>query len=126
MSQHSELLSKAKLKENFKTKQERIQAIKNNPDYQWIEKLYPAVFTDEKTILFLTIDKFIVKNTTLIEPSYYFHERLNKNPLIFIDEFDTTKEAILNNIIESGLQYQVDLLDLFLNIHNHLKPRISK
>jgi hypothetical protein len=112
----------ARLKEKFKTKEERLEAIKNNPDYQWIGKLYPAVFTDEKTVLFLSIDKFILKNTTLIEPSYYFHERLINNALIFIDEFDTTKESVLNNIIESGLQNKVDLLDLFLNIHNHLIP----
>jgi hypothetical protein len=44
-----------------------------------------------------------------------------KDALIFIDEFDSTKDRILNNIIESGLQRKVDFIDLFLNIHNHLK-----
>jgi hypothetical protein len=112
----------AKLKEKFSSKKARLQAIKDKQDYQWVGKLYPAVFTDEKTVLFLSMDKFIRKNTTLIEPSYSFHERLNKNSLIFIDEFDTTKENVLKNIIESGLRHQVDILDLFLNIHNHLIP----
>ncbi len=110
------------LKKNFKTKKDRLSAIKNDQDYQWIGKLYPAVFTDEKTILFLTIDKFVSKNTTLVEPSYYFSEKLINEPLIFIDEFDTTKEAVLKTIIESDLKHGVDLLDLFLNIHNHLMP----
>lgn len=108
------------LHKDFKTKKERLKAIKINPDYQWIGKLYPAVFTDERTVLFLSMDKFIVKNTTLIEPSYYIHERLIENALIFIDEFDATKENVLNKIIESGLRHRVNLLDLFLNIHNHL------
>lgn len=114
------------LKERFPSKEARLQAIKDKKEYQyqWIGKLYPAVFTDEKTVLFLSMDKFIVKNSTLIEPSYYFYERLNKIPfkdsLIFIDEFDSTKERILNNIIESGLQRKIDFIDLFLSIHNHL------
>ncbi|MBE9057155.1 hypothetical protein [Sphaerospermopsis sp. LEGE 08334] len=112
------------LKEKFPSKEAKLQAIKNNTDYQWIGKLYPAVFTDEKTVLFLSMDKFIVKNSTLIEPSYYFYERLSqgqfKNSLIFIDEFDSTKERILDKIIESGLQRKIDFIDLFLSIHNHL------
>ncbi|MCL1468738.1 hypothetical protein [Argonema galeatum] len=108
------------LKNNFKTKKARLSAIKNDRDYQWIGKLYPAVFTDDKTVFFLSIDKFIAKNTTLVENSYYFNERFIDKALIFIDEFDTTKEAVLNNIIKSGLRHRVDLLDLFLNIHNHL------
>jgi len=41
------------LKYNFKTKKDRLLAIKNDPDYQWIGKLYPAVFTDEKTVFSL-------------------------------------------------------------------------
>ncbi|MBH8554067.1 hypothetical protein I8751_17185 [Nostocaceae cyanobacterium CENA357] len=60
------------LSENFKTKKARLSAIKNIQDYQWIGKLYPAVFTDDKIILFLSIDKFVAQNTTLIEPSYYW------------------------------------------------------
>ncbi|BAY77174.1 hypothetical protein NIES25_36340 [Nostoc linckia NIES-25] len=111
---------KKTLSENFKTKKARLSAIKNNQDYQWIGKLYPAVFTDDKTILFLSIDKFVAQNTTLIEPSYYFSERFINKSLIFIDEFDTTKETVLKNIIQSGLRNRVDLIDLFLNIHNHL------
>jgi hypothetical protein len=109
-----------KLHENFKTKKSRLKAIKNDPHYQWIGKLYPAVFTDEKTVLFLSIDKFVLKNTTLVEPSYDFYEDFIDKALIFIDEFDSTKKSVLTNIIESGLQDQVDILDLFLNIHNHL------
>lgn len=108
------------LDENFPTKKARLETIKNNQDYQWIGKLYPAVFTDERTVLFLSIDKFVVKNTTLVEPSYYFYEHFIHKALLFIDEFDTTKEAVLKNIIESGLRHRVDLLDLFLNIHSHL------
>ncbi len=108
------------LHREFKTKKKRLDAIKNDPDYQWIGNLYPAVFTDEKTIIFLSMDKFIRKNTTLVERSYYFHERLLEKAVIFIDEFDATKETVLGSIIESGFRHRINLLDLFLNIHNHL------
>ncbi|TVQ58657.1 MAG: hypothetical protein EA366_06310 [Spirulina sp. DLM2.Bin59] len=108
--------------DKFKTKKERLSAIKNDPHYQWIGKLYPAVFTDERTVLFLSMDKFFLKNTTVVERSYHLHlcDRLIKNSLIFIDEFDTTKDTVLKNIIDSGLQHRIDLLNLFLSIHNHL------
>ena len=116
-------LIKHTLDKNFKTKKERLSAIKENQDYQWIGKLYPAVFTDERTVLFLSMDKFVARNTTIVESSYYLYERFIDKSLIFIDEFDTTKEAVLTKFIESGLQERVDLLDLFLNIHNHLMQK---
>jgi hypothetical protein len=56
------------------------------------------------------MDKFVHKNTTIIEDSYYFHEKFIDNSLIFIDEFDATKERVLKNIIDSGLRHRVDLL----------------
>jgi hypothetical protein len=107
-------------KEKFKDKPSRLRAIKENREYQWIGTLYPAVFTDEKTVVFLSIKKFIVKNSTLVEPSYLFKEHLKKGSLIFIDEFDSTKDTILQNIIESGIKNRIDLIDFFVDIHNHL------
>lgn len=111
----------SKLNEKSKKKQKRLDLIKNDRDYQWIGKLYPTVFTDEKTILFMSMDKFFLKNSTIIEPSYYCYQKLAKNALIFIDEFDATKDNILNQIINSGKKHKIDLINLFLNIHNHLK-----
>lgn len=110
-----------KLKEKSKKKQNILELIKDNSDYQWIGKLYPTVFTDERTILFMSMDKFFLKNSTIIEPSYYCYQRLAKNSLIFIDEFDATKDTILKQIINSGRKHKIDLINLFLNIHNHLK-----
>ena len=108
------------LNQEHKTKAEKLDVIKKNPDFQWVGTLYPAAFTDEKIIVFLSMDKFIRKNTPIVESSYYFHKQLIDGSLIFIDEFDATKENVLENIIESGLRSQMDLLNLFLNIHNHL------
>jgi hypothetical protein len=112
---------KQQLDEKSKKKQDRLALIKNNPDYQWISKLYPTVFTDEKTILFMSMDKFFLKNSTLIEPAYYCYDKLASQSLIFIDEFDATKDTILNQIIETGKKHKIDLISLFKNIHNHLQ-----
>ncbi|WP_373479132.1 hypothetical protein [Geminocystis sp.] len=109
-----------KLKQKCKNKERRLELIKNDRNYQWIGKLYPTVFTDEKTVLFLSIDKFFLKNSTLIEPPYYCYNKLAKNSLVFIDEFDTTKDTILNRIIEEGNKHKIDLISLFSNIHNNI------
>lgn len=108
------------LKDKFNDKSKRLAAIKANPEYQWIGKLYPSVFTDERTVIFLSIDKFLLRNTTLIEKSSFFTERLVQNSLVFIDEFDSTKERVLKYIIEDGIKDRINLIDLFTAVNNHL------
>lgn len=71
----------------------------------------------------MSMDKFLVKNSTLIEPAYYCYQELTENSLIFIDEFDATKDTILNQIIEKGTENPIDLITLFSNIHNNLNGR---
>lgn len=80
--------------------------------------MYPAVFTSKKKILFLSIDKFYFKNSTLVEPSYSFLEDdITKEAIIFIDEFDASKDRILNKIIDEGKDQQLDFLQLFTTIY---------
>jgi hypothetical protein len=105
---------------NFDSKKKRLNAITEDSDYQWIGKLYPSVFVEDKTILFMSMDKFILKNSPLVEKSYYFYNKFSDKSLVFIDEFDATKETVLNRIIESGIKHHVNMLDLFLNIHDRL------
>lgn len=106
------------LKENFSNRQERISAISNNKDLKWIGELYPAVFSSKRKIFFLSIDKFYHKNSTLVEPSYSFLDHdITKDAIIFIDEFDATKDNILNNIIEKGKNQRIDFIHLFTEIY---------
>lgn len=113
------------LKENYSNRQERIRAIQTNRDLMWIGELYPAVFSSKKKIFFLSIDKFYHKNSTLVEPSYSFLENeLTKNAIIFIDEFDATKENILNNIIEKGKKQRIDFMHLFTEIYWALSKNV--
>lgn len=109
----------------FSKPTEKILQIKTNPEYKWIGKLYPAVYTKDKKILFMSMDKFMLGNTTLIEPTYSFYNNpIIDDAVIFIDEFDATKETILKRIIDKGLENRVDYLNLFKQVNSALSTVI--
>lgn len=112
------------LKKEFPTIPQRAKAIETDRNWCWVSKLYPASMTRSKQIIFMSMDKFLTRNSTLIEPSYLFiNSSIIKNNIIFIDEFDATKETMLNNIINSGLRDSIDYLTLFKNIHSALQMK---
>lgn len=112
------------LYETFESAEMRYKAILSDSKYKGIKKLYPAYESINKKIFFLTVDKFILGNSTLIEPTYRFHNSdIINNGIIFIDEFDATKKSILDIIIRSNMGENIDYLKLFLNIYNNLKDR---
>lgn len=99
--------------------QARKDAIRNNRKFQWIGKLYPAVFTEDCKILMLTVRKMMCKNTVVTEPSYSFlSERILKNRIVCIDEFDASKADMLQMLIDHSLNLSEDYLKLFLQIQS--------
>lgn len=109
------------LAKEFSTVNKRIYAIKTNKRWQWLGKLYPAVFTHDKQIIFMSMDKFLTRNATIVEPSYMFYNTdIIDNAAIFIDEFDATKETLLKNIIQNGLRDKIDYIELFKDIYSAL------
>lgn len=108
---------------NKLSKAEKLELINNNDDYKWIKKLYPSVCTDDKKIIFMSIDKFLVRNSTLVEPSYNIMDNysLLKDSLIFIDEFDSSKEVFLKNIIKESIDTKVGIVELFRIIFSGLE-----
>lgn len=113
----SEYLSK-----DYKKVEEKIYAIKTDKKWQWVSKLYPAVFTRDRQVLFMSMDKFLSRNTTIVEPSYMFYNSdIIKNAVIFIDEFDATKDTLLKKIIDNGLHDKVNYIELFKDIHASLE-----
>lgn len=106
------------LKENYPNKRERLKAIKTEKDLKWIGKLYPSVFSSERKIFFLSIDKFYAQNSTIVEPSYHFvNNDITKDAVIFIDEVDASKDSILKNIIQRGKKQKIDYIHLFNEIY---------
>ncbi len=106
-----------------RSKSQKLDLIKNDPDYNWISVLYPAVHTDNKKILFMSIDKFLVRNSTIVEPSYNIinNKSLLNDSIIFIDEFDTSKDIILKSIINESLETKINIIELFRTIYSGLE-----
>lgn len=110
--------------EIFRNSDKKLEAIQDNPKFQWIGELYPSVFTKEKRIFFLTIDKFLLEYSTLIEKSYLFYNHsIIENAIIFIDEFDATKERMMNQIIQRGLKNSINYIKLANAIDSSLKTK---
>ena len=95
-----------------------------NKEFAWIKKLYPACLTDERKVIIMTMDKFISGNDPIISKPYRFISNSKTNDaLIFIDEFDTTKDVVLNHEIDRCSDFKIDLIKLFASIANSLKGR---
>ncbi len=109
-------------KKNIKTdltESKKITFIQKN--HPWLIELYPPILSSKKRIFFLSVDKFFLKNTTIVRPSYYFwDDKITEDAIVFIDEFDATKSHILNQIIENGYSKKVDLIGLFTHLYSSL------
>lgn len=102
-------------------KENRLKMIKEDKKYQWIGELYPAVFTDEKKILLMTVTKFLYKNSVIIRPSYDFiHSDFIKGSVIFLDEFDDSKTSILSYILDSAYKTEEDYLTVFHQLYTNM------
>lgn len=102
-------------------KENRLKMIKEDKKYQWIGELYPAVFTDEKKILLMSVTKFLYKNSVLIRPSYDFiHSGFIKGSVIFLDEFDDSKTSILSYILDSAYKIEEDYLTVFHQLYTNM------
>jgi len=91
---------------------------------KWLERLYPACKLRDKKIkvVISSTKKFFSKIDTFSRMPFYIY---NNNSLLdktvtFIDEFDTTKETLLEQIIDDGLKFDIDIFALFLNIYYSL------
>ncbi len=102
------------LAKKFPTAEKRRQAIKTDKNWQWVAALYPSVFMKDRQVVVMSVDKFLSKNSTIVEPPcMLYNSPLIDGAIIFIDEFDATKETVLKHIIDDGLRDKVDYVDLF-------------
>lgn len=81
-------------------KDELLEKIKKDKAWHWVGKLYPMVYTSERQVYFMSMDKFMLPYNTLVDPAEkLIDSKWFKGAYVFIDEFDATKETILNRII---------------------------
>ena len=108
-------------KSKYKTKKERLSVIVNERKWSWLPVLYPSMYLEDKRIIFMSLDKFLSKNTSIIGPNYFIWKspEITKDACILFDEFDSTKEKIFQRIIERSLDGR-NLVDLFVTCYNAL------
>lgn len=109
------------LRENFRTSVEQRRAIKKKSEFQWIGKLYPYIFIDEKKVIFMSMRKFLSGLSPLAGSgnSLLTEEFLN-GAILFIDEYDATKKDVKDEIIEEQLRERLDLVRVFRSVHSTL------
>ena len=107
--------------ENFRTSVEQRRAIKKKSEFQWIGKLYPYIFIDEKKVIFMSMRKLLSGLSPLAGSgnSLLTEEFLN-GAILFIDEYDATKKDVKDEIIEEQLRERLDLVRVFRSVHSTL------
>lgn len=84
----------------------------------WFKLLYPICEIEEYKVIFLTTKRFILPIDTFKRlPFHIYNDDIAKDSVFFIDEFDSTKQTVLDQIVEDGLKHKTDIIKLFLDIN---------
>ncbi len=111
---------------NDELKKGKIYTYKRKIDYikrywSWVIEVYPQILTKEKKVYMMSMDKFLLRNDPIIEKSSYIFKDLAKDAIIFIDEFDSTKDKILNSLVNDAIKSQINCIDAYKQIYHNLK-----
>lgn len=87
----------------------------------WLLELYPQILSNEKQVFLMSMDKFLLRNDTIVDKSYFIYKQLAKKAIVFIDEFDATKETILNRLIDNATDSRIDYAITYKIIHDTLE-----
>lgn len=93
--------------------------LKNDERYKWIGECYPNIFVKDYKIIVMSVRKFFTMNMPFFEPGYmYSAGEISKNGIIFIDEFDATKNTINDILIDQAMNNIADFVPLIEKICN--------
>lgn len=113
------------LKLRFSDLEKALDAISNDPAWQWVGKLYPAVFSSQKRVFFMSAKKFTSVNSTLVENDYFFIDSdFLENSVVIFDEFDSIKDEFLDVIVEDAAKKLFDVYSTFSTITNVLGNKV--
>ena len=87
----------------------------------WLLKLYPQILSNEKQVFLMSMDKFLLRNDPIVDKSYFVYKKLAKDAIIFIDEFDATKETVLRRLIDNATDSRIDYAITYKMIHDRLE-----
>ena len=102
-----------------KTPEARVKLIHDN--YPELTELYPSILTSKRSIYFLTIDKFYLGNSTIVESPYKFiDKKFTEGAIVILDEIDSSKESLLKQQIAESDKYKINAFTLIKHIHDSL------
>lgn len=88
----------------------------------WLNSLYPTIDLDRRQLLIMTTAKFIRSYTPFFSDrgcAFQFSSVLDDS-LVVLDEFDSTKEQLLDKVIDDALKVQFDLPTMFKQLSTGL------
>lgn len=102
-------------------KDQLLSFIEEEPSWSWPPALYPQVLSSKKRVFFMSVDKFLMKNDTIVGRSFtIFDSYIVKGSIVFIDEFDASKMTMEDRLIHNNLDNLYDYLDSFEKIFKKL------
>ena len=119
--------SETKLKQDIR--KEYATVVKNDKQrgelLKEVAMLYPAVNLSQRVVI-STTRKFLQKSFDLPKSSSLL-EKLDKDTLVIIDEFDEQKRAILDYFVEMSVGYNIENVNFIAKLHKHLtREKIKK
>lgn len=109
-------------KENSATPslKESIQILKEKEP--WLEKLYPGTFILDKKLIFMSFYKFCYGNVTLLSALHDFWSLFDtQEPILIIDELDSTHSDCEEFILDQALSHTDDLIQVFDALRRRLE-----
>lgn len=86
---------------------------------KWLTDLYPTILLEKKQVILLSTKKFFLPIDTISGGIILLYNKKFDNSILFIDEFDATKQVLLDTIIENATgNYKVDCFRLFRLLKN--------
>ena len=92
----------------------------SDPDYQWVQKIYPNVLTETRQIQLMSTKKFIQSGERIISNFDYLDAEWLKDKIVFIDEYDSTKQEVTDTLINDHNNTVEDILNVFKTLKDAL------
>lgn len=93
----------------------------------WITIFYPAVLLEDKHVILCSTKKFFLPIDPIYDKATLLPNQKYDNAILFIDEFDATKQEILDSIIQqNNRSYSVEFFCLYRMLNRALHENNMK
>ena len=96
------------------------------PKYLWIFQLYPTAYIYSKSVLVMSMDKFLLPIDPIFKKSFILYDadpEFTENRTVFIDEVDASKEVMINRIVDVEFNRYINQIELFVKIHDNFEKK---